>query len=442
MRDWARVKIKELLAGQWPGEWGSDSEPSSANAVVYRSTELDDDGHVLQSDVRRSIPESKLSAKKLKPEDILLEASGGTPGRAVGRVGLYSPAHAEVAISSNFLRTLRPRADVHAAYLRWVLLQLHRRPEIWRFQQQTTGMSNLHVRDYLSHELDVAPVLEQRRIAEILAAVDEAIEQTEALITKTQQVTAGLMHDLFTRGVAPDGQPRPASDEAPKLYKESRLGSIPKEWTLSTVGECLLGIDAGHSPECPDTPARGEQWGVLKVSAVNPEGFREDENKTVLDTRLHDPALLVRPGDLLVSRANTVDLVGMVCYVDVSPRNLMLSDKTLRLRTKSSQVWDRFLYWSLQLRRTRQQIENAASGTSGSMKNISQQSIRALRLALPGLEEQARIAARVDAAATARNASIHEASKLRRLKAGLMDDLLTSRVRVPVAEAQKATANV
>jgi len=76
----------------------------------------------------------------------------------------------------------------------------------------------------------------QHRIAEILSTVDEAIEQTEALIAKTQQIKAGLMHDLFTRGVTPDGQLRPPREEAPQLYKESPLGWIPKEWEPSDVG--------------------------------------------------------------------------------------------------------------------------------------------------------------------------------------------------------------
>lgn len=288
----------------------------------------------------------------------------------------------------------------------------------------------------------LAPPDQQRRIAEILTTIDEAIEQTEALIAKAQQIKAGLMHDLFTRGVTPDGKLRPPREEAPKLYKQSPLGWIPKDWATSTVGECLSGIDAGHSPECPDTPAKGDQWGVLKVGAVNPEGFREEENKTVLDPTLHDSSLLVRAGDLLLSRANTVDLVGLVCHVDADPRNLMLSDKTLRLRTKSSQVQDRFLFWSLQLRATRRQIENAASGTSGSMKNISQQSIRALQLGLPDLEEQARMAARMDAADDHLKGETAEIRKLKSVKRGLMHDLLTGRVRVPVADAQEAEAHV
>jgi type I restriction enzyme, S subunit len=76
----------------------------------------------------------------------------------------------------------------------------------------------------------------QYRIAEILSTVDETIEHTEALMAKHQQIKAGLMHDLFTRGVTPDGHVRPTRFEAPHLYKETPFGWIPKEWETNPLG--------------------------------------------------------------------------------------------------------------------------------------------------------------------------------------------------------------
>ena len=290
-----------------------------------------------------------------------------------------------------------------------------------------------------SKELLALPVLSlplgtQRHIAKILSTVDEAIEQTEALIAKYQQMKAGLMHDLFTRGVSPDGRLRPTYKQAPHLYKESPLGWIPKEWEVPTIGHCLIGIDAGNSPECPDTPASGDQWGVLKVGAVDPDGLRESENKTVIDERLKNPAFLICHNDLLLSRANTFDLVGLVCHVACKPHNLMLSDKTLRLHPVLSRTTTRFLFWTLQTPSSRRQIENLATGTSGSMKNISQSSVRAIRLARPEIEEQAYITARIDALADVMTLLRTDLGKFCLQKHGLMQDLQTGRVRVKVAE--------
>ena len=291
----------------------------------------------------------------------------------------------------------------------------------------------------------LAPLPQQQRIAEILSTVDEAIEQTEALIAKTQQIKAGLMHDLFTRGVTADGQLRPPREEAPRLYKESPLGWIPTGWEIAELGECLSSIDAGKSPDCPDIPAAIDQWGVLKVGAVNPEGFRSDENKVVLNPSLHNPAYLVNNGDLLLSRANTVDLVGIVCHVQQTQPNLMLSDKTLRFRVQAGVMDVRYLFWVMQLPASRRQLENLATGTSGSMKNISQASLRTLLVMDADNEEQKRIAARLDAICDKQEALRHELSQASHLKRALMQDLLTGRIPVAVdtpIDLMEAPANV
>ena len=89
---------------------------------------------------------------------------------------------------------------------------------------------------------------EQQSIAEILSTVDEAIEHTEALIAKTQQIKTGLMHDLLTRGVTPDGQLRPPREQAPELYKESPLGWIPKDWTSERVSTLTTRVGSGITP--------------------------------------------------------------------------------------------------------------------------------------------------------------------------------------------------
>ena len=70
----------------------------------------------------------------------------------------------------------------------------------------------------------------QEKIARILQTIDQTIEKTEALIEKYQHIKAGLMHDLFTRGIGADGKLRPPHEQAPELYQQTPIGWIPKEW--------------------------------------------------------------------------------------------------------------------------------------------------------------------------------------------------------------------
>ncbi len=114
---------------------------------------------------------------------------------------------------------------------------------------QGTSINGITRRDLVSYPLDLPSLPQQRRIAEILTTMDEVIEATEKLVEKHQQIKAGLMNDLFTRGLwtrpelargdhkglscaatAKVGQLRPTSEDAPGIYQESPLGLIPRAW--------------------------------------------------------------------------------------------------------------------------------------------------------------------------------------------------------------------
>ena len=199
-------------------------------------------------------------------------------------------------------------------------------------------------------------------------------------------------------------------------------------------------IQAGKSPSCPDIPAASGEWGVVKVSAIRPEGFQAGENKVTTDGKHIRLEYEIQDGDLLISRANTSELVGITCLVEDPPHRLMLSDKSLRLVVDKEIVLSKFLYIATQMRSFRVQVEAAGTGSSGSMKNISQANIRAFEVALPPIEEQARIADRANVLAKQLDSERGYRSKLQRLKTGLMQDLLTGRKRVPEIAEQVAEA--
>jgi type I restriction enzyme S subunit len=171
-----------------------------------------------------------------------------------------------------------------------------------------------------------------------------------------------------------------------------------REPQLVPLSSLLIGIDAGHSPDVEDTPAASGEWGVLKVSAVGADGFHPQENKVVREERLHNPALRVRAGDLLITRANTSQLVGLTCIAGETSSELMLSDKTLRLRVNKRVAPTKYIQAALGSPIVRRQIENLATGTSGSMKNISQGSIQNLMIPFSGTEDAGQIAAILDSA--------------------------------------------
>jgi len=168
-------------------------------------------------------------------------------------------------------------------------------------------------------------------------------------------------------------------------------------WRRCTVGDVLVGIVAGKSPQAAGRPASDGERGVLKVSAVSWGSFLPQENKALPASYVVPASLTVRAGDLLVSRANTVELVGAVVMAVNDHPNLMLSDKTLRLEVREDLVDRRFLLHALRTREVRTVFEEDATGTSDSMRNLSQEKIRSAPLLLPPIDVQRRIVAKLDA---------------------------------------------
>jgi len=290
------------------------------------------------------------------------------------------------------------------------------------------AQANIRPKDIENIEIKVpSSIWEQQQIAKILNTIDKAIEQTEILAAKYQRIKTGLMQDLLTRGIDEQGDIRSGDTHE---FKDSPLGKFPKEWEIISLNKVLIDIEAGKSPDCPDIPAGAGQWGVLKVSAVRPEGFQANENKVLTDSKFINPNYEVKHNDLLISRSNTKELVGIVCLVKHPPPQLLLCDKTLRLKVNEEFASVNFLFFVLQTPYLRSQIEIHATGSSGSMKNISQETIRSFLAPLPGIAEQNRIVKLFnDIDINLSNEGKH-LSKLQKIKTGLMQDLLTGKVRV------------
>ena len=195
-----------------------------------------------------------------------------------------------------------------------------------------------------------------------------------------------------------DAESRQASNERWPLPHalSGHLPRIPDSWCWVALGTLLTDVQAGWSPAALARPKEQDEWGVLKVSACSWGQFLPDENKALYPGTQPRPDLEVRDGDLLISRANTAELVARSVVVTASPRRLILSDKTLRLVPVSS-VNARYLNIANLSPLARAHYVANATGTSDSMKNVSQAAIRETPIPLPPLPEQHRIVAKVDA---------------------------------------------
>ena len=163
---------------------------------------------------------------------------------------------------------------------------------------------------------------------------------------------------------------------------------MPAHWEVLPIKRLLLSIEQGWSPQCENFPANPGQWGVLKVGCVNGGNFNADENKALPEDLEPLPDLAICRGDVLVSRANTRDLVGSVAVVERDYEKLLLCDKLYRLRVMADRCEPTFLAHFVGGSAARSVIEAATTGASSSMLNIGQGAIVCMPIALPPLQEQ------------------------------------------------------
>lgn len=166
---------------------------------------------------------------------------------------------------------------------------------------------------------------------------------------------------------------------------------------MNTVGDVVVRVEAGRSPKTLERLAAPDEPGVLKVSAVSWGYFDPTAAKAVsADTDLH-PLHAVRCGDFLISRANTIELVGAVAIAEATHSNRYLSDKILRLILDRSVINAEYLLYAMRTQRARQHIQRNASGASDSMRNIGQAAILSTPIPVPSLDRQVELARSVRA---------------------------------------------
>lgn len=278
----------------------------------------------------------------------------------------------------------------------------------------------------------------QRWIGKVLSTLDNTIEQTETLIEKYQKIKAGLMHDLFTRGVTLDGRLRPSRVEAPHLYKESQLGGIPREWNAAPLAAFAASRPGSfvNGPFGSDLLTRElREFGVpvIYVQDIKDDEYRRGSDAHVTEEKANELLVCnVRAGDVLVAKVG--DPPGIAAAYFEAQRAVVTQD-VIRIRPADSIV-AQYLSGLLNSAVGRRAIRRIS--IEGTRARVSLTEFKRLTLPMPPHQEQRMIAERSSAVGKVLATLKSELSKLQVRKRGLMHDLLTGRVRVKTGEASAA----
>ncbi len=434
MSEWRRLSIGDLLRFHRGVSWTSEQErktPEPGNVPVLRipniRERLDTSDLIWLSGVP---PDTVRRCAAAKDWSVMI-GSNGNPSR-VGNC-VFIAESTDFLYASFLVGVQSVRHDIIAPeYVFRVLSGPDVQRKIADDVQGSTGLSNISLSRLAKLLVDVPSSAEQSAICTILRTIDSAIDQTEALIAKSQQIKAGLMHDLFTRGLTAEGKLRPPREEAPDLYKQSPLGWIPKEWGVGRISDCgSVKLGRQRSPL-----HQTGRWTTPYLRVANVfEGFIDFSDVLRMDfTPDERMAFSLEPGDILLNEGQSLELVGRSAVYRGLKGEYCFQNTLIRFRAHPQHVADfhqclfvQYLYMG--------RFQTVAKQTT-SVAHLGADRFARMACPLVPFDEQLRIATAARLLQDRIAIHLDRAAKLRSLKSALMHDLLTGRVRVPVSPGE------
>lgn len=415
MSNVSKVQLKDLAVEMYQGiNTVADKVKYYDEGIKILQAKHITKGYIDFSDARNISPEDYNKYKeKYQPKinDILL-SNIGTIGKSI----LVEEEQQYVIAWNIFM--IRLKESVYARYINYYFQRLEK---INYYEKFMTGNATKFINKTTMAEIDflLPPLKEQQKIADILSSVDAAIEKTEQVIAKTEEVKKGLMQQLLTKGIGHTE------------FKQTEIGEIPIDWTVKRLVDITLpkqGIK------------RGPFGGALKKEIFVEQGYAVYEQQHVINNNMEDfryfinedkylelKSFEVLPNDLLISCSGTVGKVVLV------PKNNIIgviNQALLRLRFNDSinPVYALILFTSDFLQK--QLIEMSHGST---LKNIvGVPLLKEITIPIPTLKEQQEIISIFTHIEQKLDNEKNKHDLLVKTKQGLMQQLLTGQVRVKI----------
>jgi type I restriction enzyme S subunit len=183
----------------------------------------------------------------------------------------------------------------------------------------------------------------------------------------------------------------------PKIAEDEIPFEIPKGWVWCRFGAVVLAYEAGSSFKCEDREVIDQEWGVIKTSAITSGNFLKRENKFLCYDKPQDVSAQISVGDLIFCRASgSKGLAGTCAIVRECDRNLLLSDKTIRVPLMEG-INQKYIALHNHSPHSKAYFNTLSMGKSTSMNNVTRDELLRKPIPLPPLAEQAAIVERVEA---------------------------------------------
>lgn len=292
---------------------------------------------------------------------------------------------------------------------------------------QTSGSGIPHVDKeiLLNHKIDLFGDFEQCKIANILNKIDKAIKQTKEITFKQERIKEGLLQDLFSNGIDDNGNIR---NQETHEFNPSPFGMIPSEWDINLINNVTTFVGSGITPRGGSEVYVKEGVHFIRSQNVHNDGIRSKD--LVYITHIIDKMMKrtrVQNRDILLNITGAS--IGRCCSVPIGFPKANVNQHVCIIRLKNHTPQDAH-YYSQFITSYLGQKQIMALNAGSNREGLNYQQVRNIIVPVPEEEERVKIAEILERASKNIAKSKAQLSKLKNIKAGLMQDLLTGKVRV------------
>ncbi len=414
MSEWNRYSLEELAfyyngMAFKPGDWKEDG------VKIIRIEQLNNPTGYYDY-FQGEIPE----INEIRNEDLIFSWS------ATLKVAIWK--HGYGVLNQHLFKVI-PKEHIDKYFL-YYLLDFN----MDKLGESSHGLTMKHIKrgELAKYFVQIAEINEQRRIAQILSTCDAVIEKTQSAIAKYKVIKQGMLHDLFTRGVVSEKvkvksekgewivketwKLRLRYEDAPELYKESKLGWIPREWEVKELG------DIGEVRMCRrifnfETSDQGDiPFFKIGTFGKQPDAYISEELYNSYRQRFSFP----QKGDILISAAGTI---GRTLIYNGAPSYYQDSN-IVWIDNNENLISNKYLYQVFQI------VEYKTEG--GTIQRLYNSILKSALFPCPSKPEQRLITERLNSIDNKLQTEQSYLEKMKQLKKGLMEDLLSGKRRVEV----------
>ncbi|WP_421265563.1 restriction endonuclease subunit S [Aeromonas veronii] len=425
--EWNVRKLKEISPSQSVGLVINPSSYYSSNGSIPMLVGSHvSENKIFWSNANKITEESnaKLPASRLNAGDLVTVRVGAPGITAVVPIELDKANCASMMI-------IRKSDNFDSQWLCYLMNSKHGKTCI-EGVQYGTAQKQFNIVDAVEFLFPVPPKQEQTSIANVLSDSDALIDALEQLIAKKQAIKSATMQQLLTgRTRLPAFALRP--DGTPKGYKPSELGDIPEDWevlSLGSFGRTIRGVsyNPNHDLFLYDS---SESIRLFRSNNIFESKIEKSELQYVSKSRVADHQVIM-VGDILICMANgSKSLVGKSAFYSIDDGYKYTFGAFMGVYRASDNVNRQYVHYLMNTEWYRRYIDLVLAGSS--INNLKPSHVDQISFAFPDIKEQTAIATILSDMDNELQVLTQKLEKARALKQGMMQQLLTGKIRLPLA---------